>query len=251
MEICYKKPGECNPFRCDLHLCINQDKKEKPIQKKIFEKNPDIICKTGHLIKSECRISANLIEWARAGDKNAQELFESTTFKAIVGEITRSLKASSILAFNGHYRSAMDLFRASIEVYVTARYYDSFEDKNGNQWLEGEISSPNFRHCLNHLRDTFAIPRESYDEIDSIYGRLNKYVHPHAASFSIAQEGCEKRCPVDGFYNNDLINEWFDHFQILMKWILTHYSLHVPRILDDSETKELLETASLCLFDKA
>jgi hypothetical protein len=247
-EICSKKIGECNPFDCDTHVCINQEKREKPITNFIIERNPDIPCKIGHLIKSECRISSYIVEWANSNE-NAHKFVESTSFQVITGEVIRTLKSSSNLAFIGQYRSAMDLFRSAIEVFVTGLYYDLYEKGNGEKWLGGLVF-PSFKNCLNTLRDEKLISGELYKEIDKIYGPLNKYVHSYdARAFACSQEDYSG-CPVEGFYSDELINGWFDTFQVIMKWILDWYTSQVPEILDNEKTKLWFDAAKICIFDK-
>lgn len=247
-EICSKKRGECNPFDCNIHICINQGKKERPVRDLFIEKNPDIPCKTGHLIKSECRISSYIVKWADSNE-NAHNFFESTSFKVITGEVIRILKSSSNLAFIGQYRSAMDLFRSGIEILVTGLYYDLMKEKSGDKWLDGLVYPPHFKECLKTLRDKGLIPMEHYKEINEVWGRLNKYVHPHAKAFACSQKDYNG-CPVEGFYSDELINEWFDTFQIIMKWILMWYARHVPEILEKEDTRQWFDTAKVCIFDK-
>lgn len=247
IELCKKnETGECEPFKCEVHPCLFQERKEFKVHSKTLEENVETICIVGHLMKSLCDIT-NRMEMLKKedGKEGIKALTESITYMTSIGEMMRTIKASSVLAFYGYYRSALDLLRSSIEVLVYSLYFDSFEKEQGRKWLEGQKGAPNFRVAFNKLKQV--LPSPFHSEIDNAYGKLNKYVHAHPKGFSLSQADCTG-CPVDGLYTKKLLGEWLNYYQKIMRWIFTYYYVACPELEKDEHISRIYEWAEVA-FD--
>ena len=219
-------------------------------------------CMPGQHLHACCKL------WSSALEPLGEE--EESPLLLVLWQSLYDLKASMFLALTAHYRGAAQLLRPALDNLVVGLYFqgklmlcDSEEEvdcvaANWSQWINGDYIVPEkewlevtgksederrkrlgFGFIVEWLKGKQMISGGDKQRLQEVWGRLNKYLHPHFRKMDISSEGCSS-CPGTTAYDQNRYNEWLAIFQnvvdLTAKAVLTFF----PSVSDTEKGREAL-----------
>ena len=245
-------------FKCDRCLeidCLNLfDHRETPknvggelyiyrlLGKKVEEKYDEMskyVCKNGNLLRIVCFLVNPIFE-----------LEEESYLKDVLYQSAKDLKASTFLAFSGHYRQAMQVLRCSFENLISGVYFHSdlcqLRKRNGTKkeiarlekrfydWKQS--GRANIRASLEVLRRIGFLTRDEEKYWRELYSNLSRFIHtPEEYIFSVKHKDMLKdirmTCPSTTYFSEDALRAWSTSFEEVFVAILKTVTEYHPSVL--------------------
>jgi len=257
-----QKDHDCT--KCKLIHCINLYGKgteemeggEIYVLDYCLKNNEYTLCEGGGLLDALCQLLKE---------------FKDFTFYELFYQCIRDLKASLFLLISGHYRGAIQLLRPVVENWLAGVYWDSklaeftenneeyekfrteekyeVSEKEWNEVFGNEKKSTKKRHLDQEFLSSWMMKREIIDgeykqEINTMCGKLNKYLHPNFSTMDIKKAGREGY-PAWVKYNKKEYEKCMGLFQdtatLLLNTLLQYLTIFPSPKMDDEEfLKEVL-----------
>jgi hypothetical protein len=203
-------------------------------------KCPDIGClNLFYHLEEETNIGGELYVYELLG-KTMKKKYDE------LNQSAKDLKASTFLAFSGHYRQAMQVLRCSFENLISGVYFHSdlcqlrnnnaggeelarLESRFNNWKKSGRV---NIRASLEILRRIGFLDQEEERNWKKLYSNLSKFVHtPEEYVLSVRHEDVLKdikmTCPSTTYFSEDALKAWSDSFEkvfaAILKTIVTYH----------------------------
>lgn len=212
---------------------------------KIYEKYDDLnkyACRNGELLRATCFLVNPVLKE------------KESYLKEVLYQSGKDLKASTFLAFSGHYRQAMQVLRCSFENLISGIYFHSdlcelrekgaareeFErlERRFNEWKRsGRVSS--IRANIEALRRIHFLARSEEQEWKDLYGNLSKFVHtPEEYICHVSHKDVPPMwCIASTYFSEDALRTWSDSFQKVFWAILKTVVEYHPFALETESGK--------------
>jgi len=221
-----------------LNLSYHHSKKYENIGHELYiykllgkkrEKSDELskyVCGNGNLLEVTCFLVSPITE-----------LEEKSYLKDVLYQSARDLKASTFLAFSGHYRQAMQVLRCSFENLISGAYFHSdlcqlrkksatkeeFTqlEKRVNDWKKsGRV---NIRASLEVLRRIGFLNRNEQKNWQKLYSNLSRFVHtPEEYVCRVKHKAVVEKmsCLASTYFSEDALRTWSNSFQEVFVAIL-------------------------------
>ena len=210
----------------------------KLLGKKMDEKFDELykhVCINGGLLQATCFLVNPITE-----------LQEKSYLKDVLYQSGKDLKASTFLAFSGHYRQAMQVLRCSFENLISGIYFHSdlceLRKKGATKEefvrLEGKFNlwkksgRVNIRASLEILRRIGFLNRNEQKDWQELYSNLSRFVHtPEEYICRVKHEDILKKmdCLASTYFSEDALRTWSNSFQkvfvAILKTIVEYHSV--------------------------
>ena len=209
--------------------------------KEKFDELNRYVCRNGELLQATCFLVNPILEEKKS------------YLKDVLYQSGKDLKASTFLAFSGHYRQAMQVLRCSFENLISGVYFHSdlceLLEKGSTKeefarlqrrfddWKKsGRV---NIRTSIEALRRIGFLDRNEEQDWKDLYSNLSRFVHtPEEYICRIRYEDVPIMwCIASTYLSEDALRTWSNSFQEVFLAILKTVAEYHPFALETESGK--------------
>lgn len=216
----------------------------KLLGKKMKEKFDELnkyVCRNGELLQAICFLV------------NPSIKEKKSYLKDVLYQSGKDLKASTFLAFSGHYRQAMQVLRCSFENLISGIYFHSdlceLLEKSATKEEFARLKTrfddwkksgrANIRASIELLRRIGFLDRNEEQDWKDLYSNLSRFVHtPEEYICRVRHEDVPiMSCIASTYFSEDAIRTWSNSFQKVFLAILKTVVEYHPFALETKSGK--------------